>query len=255
LSGLDDPGTEELERRLDAAFASTRPRRGFEDELWQRLHSRRPWWRRVRAPAPKALPALGALVGVLLVGFLVVTLVSSGALRGHGPGGAGSTTTSAGSAKQELAFGALPRPAAISASLLAPGGAPPATAAVPRVSDTAALPAVPPRLPVYRYTAAAGPPNGAVLEQASVPAGLETAYYPTRPPSDAATDVRAAGPSTRGQPGEVTVTSARIVYVAMTEGGVGYLEPEYELSGTQKVGETTTPFVVRVPALAAEAYR
>jgi len=53
----------------------------------------------------------------------------------------------------------------------------------------------------------------------------------------------------------VTVTSARIVYVAVTEGSVGYLEPEYELSGTQKVGETTTPFVVRVPALAAEAYR
>ena len=255
MSGLDDNGMEELERQLDAAFASTRPRRGFEDELWQRLDAKRPWWRRVRVPVPGALPALGGLVGVLLVGFLVVTLVSSGALQGHGPGGAGSATTSAGSAKEALTFGALPRPPTAQAQQLAPGAAAQARGAVPRVSDTAALPAVPPRLPVYRYTALAGPPNGAVLEQASVPAGLETAYYPTRLPADAAGEVGTAGPSAGSQPAEVTVTSARIVYVAVTEGSVGYLEPEYELSGTQKVGETTTPFAVRVPALAADAFR
>jgi len=41
----------------------------------------------------------------------------------------------------------------------------------------------------------------------------------------------------------------------VTQGSVGYLEPVYELSGIQKVGETTTPFVVRVPALAADAFR
>lgn len=254
MSEFDDPGVDELQRQLDAAFASTRPRRGFEEELWRRLEARRPWWRRVRLPGPRALPALGGLVGVLLVGFLVVTLVSSGALRGHGPGGAGSATTAAGSAKEELAFGALPRPAAIQPAQFA-GGAGQAPVAVPHVSDTAALPAVPPRLPVYRYTASTGPRNGAVLEQASVPPGLETAYYPTRLPTDAAGEVRTAGPSARSQPAEVTVTSARIVYVAVTEGSVGYLEPVYELSGIQKVGETTTPFVVRVPALAADAFR
>ena len=254
MSEFDDPGVDELQRQLDAAFASTRPRRGFEDELWRRLEARGPWWRRVRFPA-RALPALGGLVGVLLVGFLVVTLVSSGALRGHGTAGAGSATTAAGRAKEELTFGALPRPPAIQASQLAPGGAGQALGAFPRVSDKAALPAVPPRLPVYRYTASTGPRNGAVLEQASVPPGLETAYYRTRVPADAAGEVRTAGPSAPSQPPEVIVTSARIVYVAVTEGSVGYLEPVYELSGIQKVGETTTPFVVRVPALAADAFR
>jgi len=255
LSELDDPGTDELERRLDAAFASTRPRRGFEDELWRRLDAKRRWWQLLRLPAQRALPALGGLVGVLLVGFLVVTLVSSGTLRGHGAGGAASTTTSAGSPKEELTFGALPRPPAVPASEASSLGAGQPQPLVPRVPDSAALPAVPPRLPVYRYTASAGPPNGTVFEQAAVPPGLEAAYYPTRPPTDAAGDVPTAAQSTRSRPAEVTVSRARIVYVAVTEGGVGYLEPEYELSGTQKVGETTTAFVARVPALAAEAFR
>ena len=37
-----------LQRQLDDAFQTTRPRRDFEDELWLRMQSRRPIWRRVR---------------------------------------------------------------------------------------------------------------------------------------------------------------------------------------------------------------
>jgi hypothetical protein len=256
VSEFDDPGLDELQRQLDAAFASTRPRRGFEDELWRRLDARRPWWRRVRLPAaPRALPALGGLVGVVLVGFLVVTLVSSGALRGHGSGATSSAAQPAGRATEALPFGPLPRPLAISASM-APSGAAGQAAQVPtRVPDSAGLPSVPPRLPVYRYPASTGPPNGAVLEQASLPAGLETAYYPARQPAEAVNEVRVAGPSGRSQQPEVTVTRARIVYVAVTDGSVGYLEPAYELSGNGTIGDTTTPFSVRVSALAASALR
>jgi len=36
VSELNDSELEELERRVSAAFAGTRPRRGFEDELWAR---------------------------------------------------------------------------------------------------------------------------------------------------------------------------------------------------------------------------
>lgn len=255
MNEFDDPGLDELQRQLDAAFASTRPRRGFETELWRRLEARRPWWRRVRLPAPRALPALGGLVGVLLVGFVVVTLVSSGALRGHGPGGASSAAQPAGRATQALAFGPLPRPGAIPASVTAPGGFGLAPAIATRGPDSAGLPSVPPRLPVYRYTASTGPPNGTVLEQASLPAGLETAYYPARQPAEAVNEVRVAGPSGRSQQPEVTVTRARIVYVAVTDGSVGYLEPAYELSGSGTIGDTTTPFSVRVSALAASALR
>ena len=255
MSEFDDPGVDEMQRQLDAAFASTRPRRGFEEELWRRLEARRPWWRRVRLPGPRALPALGGLVGALLVGFLVVTLVSSGALHGQGPGAAGSALRSTGPGAEALPFGPLPRPATISDSLNASARAGLAPSGATRVPDQAQLPAAPPRLPVYRYTASVGPPNGKVFEQASLPPGLETAYYPTRQPAEAAREVGMAGPSGRSRPVEVTVTMARIVYVAVTEGSLGYLEPVYELSGTQTVGDTTTPFSARVPALAANALR
>jgi len=68
VSELNDPELDELEGRLSRAFAGTRPRRGFEDELWARLERRgsagRRWpWRRL---AP--WPAAGALAAVLVIG-------------------------------------------------------------------------------------------------------------------------------------------------------------------------------------------
>ncbi len=248
MSEFDEPGLDELERELGAAFASTRPRRGFEDELWRRLQARRPWWRRVGPPPRRALPALGGLAAVVLVGFLLVTVFSSGVLQnGHGSGSA-ARSTAAGTAS--LPFGRLPRPPAAVAGLV-PGGA--LSQPRPATRATEGVPAVPPRLPVYRYTAAAGPANGTVLDPASLPPGLEAEDYPTLQPAEAA---RQAAPTARqGQAPEVTLTQARLVYVAVTDGAVGYLEPVYEVSGTAKVGDTTSPFSGRVPALADSAFR
>ena len=248
MSEFDEPGLDELERELEAAFASTRPRRGFQDELWRRLQARRPWRRRVGPPLRRALPALGGLAAVVLVGFLLVTVFSSGVLQnGHGNAGSAARSTAAGTAS--LPFGRLPRPPAAVAGLV-PGGA--FSQPQPATRATAGVPAVPPRLPVYRYTAAAGPANGTVLDPASLPPGLEAQDYPTLQPAEA---VRQAPTARQGQAPEVTLTQARVVYVAVADGAVGYLEPVYEVSGTTKVGDTTAPFSARVPALADSAFR
>src|SRR5947209_19958345 len=89
----------ELERRLEAMFASARPRADFEDQLWKQLQARRPWPRRLYGwlvvPAHLA-PALAALVVVAGVGWLATNL--------HPAGTSTASSPSAGSA-------ALPRPA------------------------------------------------------------------------------------------------------------------------------------------------
>ena len=255
MNDFDDRGPDELERQLDAAFASTRPRRGFEDELWQRLQARQPWWRRLRLPRRAALPALGGLAAVLLAGVLVAGLASSGAFRGFGHGAAGSAALSSGASTQPLAFGLLPRPAVPSlAPQPAPGNAARATDRS-RVAESAGVTAVPAHLPVYRYEASAGPANGTVLERQSIPPGLVSAEYPTRQPAEAAPEARFTAPTGQGKVAAVTVTQVRLVYVAVTAGSAGYLEPAYELTGTAQVGNTTTPVRAVVPAVASFALR
>lgn len=86
-----------LERQLDDAFETTRPRHGFEDELWLRMQSSRPagsrlrdawtgFWEGIRAvpavPAAAVAVAMVVVIGVVLVGY-------SGILR---PGSGSSTT-------------------------------------------------------------------------------------------------------------------------------------------------------------------
>ena len=76
---------EALQRRLDDAFETTRPRRGFEDELWLRMQRRRPFGDRVRdffgglaggiREAPGIPIATAALLLIVVVG---VGLFSSG---------------------------------------------------------------------------------------------------------------------------------------------------------------------------------
>lgn len=85
-----------LQRQLDDAFQTTRPRPAFEDELWLRMQSRRPIWRRLQdglaglieglKEAPAVPSAAVAVVLILLVGAGILTL--SGL---HPGGGAGST--------------------------------------------------------------------------------------------------------------------------------------------------------------------
>lgn len=248
MSDLDDRDLVELQAQLDAAFRSTRPRRGFEDELRDRLR-RRPWWRRLGPGATaSALPALGGLAAVLLVAFGVLFLVSRGGPPGGGASESGSAPTSRGAAIQGSPFGPLPRSAIAGA----------ASASGPRESSGSAgaavaapaLPATAAPLAVYRYGPGAGLQPGTVLDPASVPPGLPSATYPALSPAQAVVEVRAP-PGAR-----VTVTAARLVYVAVAGDGSGYLEPEYELTGTlQSDGAPQTPFSARVPALAASAFR
>src|SRR5437879_4203019 len=86
--GTLDPELTELERNLDAAFASARPRPGFKDELEARLlRRRRTWWQRAFA-SPARWPALGGAVALLVVATVVTLL--AGPL--HGGGGGAATT-------------------------------------------------------------------------------------------------------------------------------------------------------------------
>jgi hypothetical protein len=78
-----DPEVLELERRLDAAFASMRPRAAFRDELEARLSGRsQGWWRRMLA-GPARWPVLGGSVALLVVGTVATLL--SGPLHGAAP--------------------------------------------------------------------------------------------------------------------------------------------------------------------------
>jgi hypothetical protein len=261
VSHDDDDGLVELERRLDAAFAATRPGRAFEDELWARLQARRPWWRRLgaglgsRGAAPWA--TAGALATLLVAGALVLTL-------GHGGGGGGSASRSAGLAAplgtqaatagesgsaSAPARGAAPAPAASPAlafgRLPAPSGAgvAPAGAFVRGANP----PGEPPVLPVYVYKPGSGPADGTIVDPGAIPPGLTSAPYPTRPAADAV-----AGSTANAGQGSVALTQARLVYVAVVADGQGYLEPAYLYTGQTAAGDQAR---LLVPALAAVALR
>src|ERR1700737_4438022 len=102
----EDP---DLERRLEAMFASARPRREFEDALWRRIEASRPWHRRLTIALRPSLRFAPALAAVLVVALGATWLVGN-----HSFGG-GATTTSSSSggaygAQKALApgFGAVP---------------------------------------------------------------------------------------------------------------------------------------------------
>lgn len=164
MDDLNQPDLDELERRLGAAFAGTRPRRGFEDELWTRLRPGRPWW---RPAAANPWPALGAVAAVLLIGLAAVLVPHANLLR-SGTGGHPSATSAANqpagptqqaeSARGERlaqtapgAFGRVPAPTLAS----------PRFSSLPKTADSqvlgpapvvsAQLPTVPASLPVYRF--------------------------------------------------------------------------------------------------------
>jgi len=75
-----------LQRELDDAFATTRPRRGFEDELWLRMQARRPLWTRLR----DVIGSTGALfrqapaIPLGAVAVLLVVVVGAGILLNSG---------------------------------------------------------------------------------------------------------------------------------------------------------------------------
>ena len=131
---------QELEKRLDAAFAATRPRPQFEAELRERIRRRRPpvpWWERVGAG-----PLAGAAAALLLVAGFGYLLLNAG----HGGGASGSSAARpqdrGAAAPAAASFGTLPRPQL------------PATASAPAAGGRELAPApagLPGSAPVYRY--------------------------------------------------------------------------------------------------------
>jgi hypothetical protein len=123
-----------VQRQLDDAFATTRPRRDFEDELWARMQASRPATNRFRdviaglMQSIREVPAVpAAAVATLLVVVLGVGLFAYSAL-GTRPGGSATTALSNGAGGTSRngdqtsagGFGLLPSPVF--------GQGPPATA-------------------------------------------------------------------------------------------------------------------------------
>lgn len=125
MSDSEDLELQALQRQLDDAFETTRPRAGFEDELWTRIQARRPVGTRLRdawmglVQGIREAPAvpMGA-VAVLLVVVLGVGVVTLSGVRLSGGGG---TTSSLSADGQQFgpeaarngapgAFGRLPSP-------------------------------------------------------------------------------------------------------------------------------------------------
>jgi len=90
---MDELELAALQRQLDDAFETTRPRRGYEDELWLKVQARRPFWTRLRdalagfAGGIRELPAapMAAVAVVLIVAVGLGALALGGGLRlgGH----------------------------------------------------------------------------------------------------------------------------------------------------------------------------
>jgi len=262
---------DQLERQLDAAFAATRPRRDFEDELWARLQPRRRW-----LPAAPAwlLPLAGAVAGVSIVLVAGITLLTLARIGGGHSGGTasapvGTSQGAAGSAADSrtaplapqaaaaLPYGQLPPPPAAGVAQIAVDGRMtqvPAGAAIRTVIGSPPQPG--PMISVFRYDAGAGPPSGAIVEPSALPPGLTSRPYPSRPATDAVgAAIDRASASGAQSAGLVTLTQVRLVYVAVVAGGQGYLEPAYLFTGRYENGAAAATAQVLVPALAANALR
>jgi hypothetical protein len=125
MSDSEDLELQALQRQLDDAFETTRPRPGFEDELWTRIQARRPATTRLRdawlgliqgiREAPAVPIGAVAVLLVVVLGVSVVTL--SGVHIGGGGGGTASLSAGgqqygpeAGRGGPPGAFGRLPSP-------------------------------------------------------------------------------------------------------------------------------------------------
>lgn len=123
MSDNEDLELQALQRQLDDAFETTRPRGGFEDELWSRMQARRPLSRRVGeffgglVGTMREVPSVpAAAVAVVLISAIGIGLIALSGIR-LGAGGAGTTAGSAplkseaGSSQYNAAsFGRLPSP-------------------------------------------------------------------------------------------------------------------------------------------------
>lgn len=130
-----DPELDQLERKLDAAFASARPRPAFRDELEARLQRRwRTWWQ-LPLVGPARWPVLGGAVA-LLMAATVVTLLA-GPLRGGGglgsPGPTGQPRVAAPVGTPTSGSGLMPQ---IKSPCESPSPSPSASASRPKKPPT-----------------------------------------------------------------------------------------------------------------------
>jgi hypothetical protein len=99
VSEPEDLEVEALKRQLDDAFETTRPRAGFEDELWTRMQARRPVGTRLRDAWLGLVQGIREAPGVPMAAVAAVLVVVLGAgvvvYSGLGHGG-GTATSSAG---------------------------------------------------------------------------------------------------------------------------------------------------------------
>jgi hypothetical protein len=128
MSEPEDLELEALQRQPDDAFETTRPRRGFEDELWVRMQARRPFMMRLReglaglVDGVREAPAIpAAAVATVLIVVIGVTIFTVGGFRLHGGTSETSSAQFAGRAvgPAGLAFGRVPAPG-LSASSRSP---------------------------------------------------------------------------------------------------------------------------------------
>src|SRR5260370_39073072 len=123
----EDLELQALQRRLDDAFQTTRPRAGFEDELWSKMQARRPVWSRAAefvsgfiASIREAPAVPAAAVAVVLVVALGIGIIARSGVH-FGAGGASNSSNAvpaeavAGS-RYAGTFGRLPVPAAAATS-------------------------------------------------------------------------------------------------------------------------------------------
>ncbi|HUZ88110.1 MAG TPA: hypothetical protein VNF26_14280 [Candidatus Baltobacterales bacterium] len=118
----DELDLQALQRQLDDAFETTRPRTGFEDDLWLRMQSRRPFTSRLSDALAGLVQGIRAVPAVPLasVAAVLVVLIGVGILNLSGLGRGGAANSSAplalsGGATRSAAgpvgsFGQLPSP-------------------------------------------------------------------------------------------------------------------------------------------------
>jgi hypothetical protein len=126
MSEEEDLDLKALQRQLDDAFQTTRPRPAFEDELWLRMQSRRPIWSRIRDGVTGLFAGLREAPAVpsAAVAILLIVVVGAGiiALSGLHPGGGATSAMPGASQDGSGNFGpAAAGPSQVSGALPAPG--------------------------------------------------------------------------------------------------------------------------------------
>ena len=159
----DDLELQALQRQLDDAFATTRPRRGYEDELWLTIQEQRPvtsrlaaFWQSIRhVPAMPA--AAVAAVLVVAVGVGIVATGGFGQSRYSstaGPALSEDTSRNGSAQGASNSFGQLPQPGDVKSASGPPpqaSGSPPEYTGPAQLAWSGSFDVSTTSAPVFRY--------------------------------------------------------------------------------------------------------